>query len=99
VSWENANLSAFGQERHSPLQHNEKSIGKTNQRVDVYSQAGNPEKRRNLRSATANERPTIAKSPLSQYTKGLGGLRSEDATVNQVCHIAPLLNGRLGHAR
>ena len=33
---ENANLSAFGQERHSPLQHNEKSIGEANQRVNMY---------------------------------------------------------------
>jgi hypothetical protein len=37
VSWKNANLSAFGQEGHSPLQHNENFIAKANQRVDVYS--------------------------------------------------------------
>ena len=26
MSWKNANLSSFGQESHSPLQHNEKFI-------------------------------------------------------------------------
>ena len=36
VNWKSANLSAFGQEGHSPLQHNKKSIGKANKRVNVY---------------------------------------------------------------
>jgi hypothetical protein len=34
--WKNAHLSAFGQEGNSPLQHNKKSIGKANKRVNVY---------------------------------------------------------------
>src|SRR5882762_4563221 len=40
------------------------------------SQAGKPENRRNRRSATAYVRPTIARSPLSQYQNGLSHSRS-----------------------
>jgi hypothetical protein len=45
VSWKNAHLSAFGQEGHSPLQHNEKSIGKANQRVDMYGHPDRPRRK------------------------------------------------------
>jgi hypothetical protein len=101
MSWKNANLSTLGHERHSPLQHNEKFIAKTNRRVDVYSCPDQPRRK----SGEAQE-PQISYGERTSYYrqvalvpihKGSGSWGPEDAAANEVCHIAPFLNRRLRH--
>jgi len=44
-------------------------------------------------------RPTIARSPLSQYQKGARRPLSLHAAPNQAGHVLALLNGRLRYSR
>ena len=76
---QNPHAATFGKEIKSPLQQHKQPIGKSNEEVNMYACPKQPSsetrKTANRKSATAYVRPTIARSPLSQYQKGFGCAR------------------------
>ena len=103
LSRKDPHLPTFGQKLQCPLQHDEESVRKSDQEIDVHNGPDNPgRKSGESEHAKIGERVSTPRdSEITFVPIPEGGRRrpSRRAPSNQGCHVPSCLNGRLRNAR